>query len=67
MKKLTVAERKKEQGYGVGIRQCHDCKDSDKTKQIRDPGKSFEWVEVSYYCVPGKFKVKKTGTCKLWK
>jgi hypothetical protein len=50
----TVATMKKEMGYGIGIRQCHDC----KRCEIRP--------DFSYYCTFGEFIVEKTGTCKYW-
>lgn len=55
----SVVDRKKAMGYGVGIRQCHDCFHSNL---------SFgEILNEKYRCLKGKFAVQKTGTCKNWK
>lgn len=51
----TVATMKKEMGYGIGIRQCHDCKRCEQNP----------WT-LSFKCTFGGFSVKKTGTCKYW-
>jgi hypothetical protein len=58
-KKKKVADIKKEIGYGVGIRQCHDCGYCKTTYSIAEP--------TRYYCEFNGFAVKKTAVCKHWK
>ena len=62
-KKQTVPEKKKEQGWGLRIRQCHDCRHiKTRVKEIKN-----NVYHTALRCGLGDFVTKKTATCKKWK
>ncbi len=70
MKKAIVAEKEKEQGYGVGIRQCRQCLHFDPHKRSHQLPYGLGSQMIPYNkCKLGGFIVENKGTCKKgeWK